>query len=228
MKKQIRPYYKFAFKKNILYLVLIFLLASFSIALVLLAPGIFTDNNNKIKTLKADVKDFRLKKVVLDSLLLGNSTNIEDDVAVMGRLIPEVEDYFSIIASLDELSAKTNFIITSYSIDIKNSNSNKLSLNINGVGDEQSFINFLKQYNFQGGRLITIENISLGKEEAGAFSLILNFYNERINTAGGKNLDYQNALQKVNEIKSKVTFSLQPTSEKIPDEDYAKESNPFQ
>lgn len=228
MKKQIRPYYKYIFKKNILYLLLILLLAFFSIGLGLIAPGIFAENNRKISKLEADVRDLRLRKTVIDSSLAGSLTSIEEDVQVMSRLIPEAEDYFSIISSLEELSAKTNFIITSYEVDIKNSGTNKLSLNVTGIGDEQNFIEFLQQYNFQGGRLITIENITLGKEEAGIFSLILNFYNQKTTTTDSNNLDYQGSLQKVNAIRSKVTFSLQPNQESVQNEDYVKESNPFE
>lgn len=227
MKRQIKPFVKYALRGNALYFLLIVLLTIFSVGFALIAPGIYADNNKKLASLQANVRDLKLKKAILDSSIGGNEQGIEEDVKVMNKLIPETEDYFSIISALEELSAKTNFIITSYQIDLKNSQGHKLSLNITGTGDEQSFINFLQQYNFQGERLITAEKISLGKDKTGSFSLLLNFYSQKTSDMTSNGLNYQLSLQKVNEIRSKVSFNLQSDNQADLNQDYPKKSNPF-
>ena len=206
---------------------MLLLLIIFTIGFVWLAPGIYSANDAKLAKLEADIKDLGLKKSILDASIGASLDEIDLDVTVMSKLIPEVEDYFSAIAALEELSAKTGFIITSYDIDLTNSEANKLSLNITGIGDQQSFINFLQQYNFEGGRLITTENISLGRDKSESFNLVLNFYNQKTGSVEGENLDYQHALQTVNKIKSKVTFNLQQTPEQPAVENYEKKSTLF-
>lgn len=210
-----------------LYLFLIALLVIFTIGSALVVPTIYIKNNQKLAQLQADIKDLRLKKTILDSSIAGNPENVEEGVKIMNKLIPEAEDYFSIIAALEELSTKTSFIITSYDVNVKNSGTNKLSLNVAGIGDQQSFINFLQQYNLQGQRLITIENISLGKDEIGGFNLALNFYTQKASQVPNTGLNYAAALKKIEEIKKKVIFTLSETQEGITVEDYSKKSNPF-
>lgn len=227
MKLQIKPFLKYAFRGNALYFLLIVLLTIFSIGFALIAPGIYANNNKKLDFLQKDVGDLKSKKAILDSSIGGNVQEIEEDVKVMNKLIPETEDYFLIIAALEELSAKTNFVITSYEINLSSSKDHKLSLNVSGTGDHQSFINFLQQYNFQGERLITIENISLGKDKTGSFGLLLNFYSQKTGEATNGGLNYQQALQKVSEIRSKVSFNLQSDNQADLDQDYPKKSNPF-
>ncbi len=227
MKRQIKPFFKYALRRNALYFLLILLLTIFSIGSALIAPGIFANNNNKLIALQADIKDLKLKKAILDSSIGGNAQGIEEDVKVMNKLIPEAEDYFSIISALEELSTKTNFIVTSYKINVGSSLTNKLSLTVTGSGDEQSFTSFLQQYNFQGERLITIDKIALGKERSGSFSLLLNFYSQKASEVPGAGLNYQQSLQKVALIRSKVSFNLQSDNQADLNQDYPKKSNPF-
>lgn len=227
MKRQIRTYFRYTLKENVLYILMLLLLIIFTIGFVWLAPGIYSANDAKLAQLDADIKDLGLKKSILDSSIGASLDEIDLDVTVMSKLIPEVEDYFSAIAALEELSAKTGFIITGYDVDLSKSGTNKLSLNITGLGDQQSFINFLQQYNFEGGRLITTENISLGRDKSESFNLVLNFYNQKAGSVEGENLDYQHALQTVNKIKSKVTFNLQQTPEQPAVENYEKKSTLF-
>ncbi len=227
MKRQIRPYLKHALRANALYFLLIVLLTIFSIGFALIAPGIYANNNSKSASLERDIKDLKLKQQILNSSIGANGQDVEDDVKVVNKLIPEAEDYFLIIAALEELSIKTNFIITSYEVNLSRSQNSKLSLTVTGTGDEQSFINFLQQYNFQGERLITIENISLGKQTTGSFNLILNFYSQKASDISNSGLNYQQALQKVNEIRSKVSFNLQSDNQADLNQDYEKKSNPF-
>lgn len=227
MKLQIKPYLKYALKDNVLYLFLIMFLTIFTAAFVIFAPTLFADNNKKLAQLQEDIKDLKLKKVILDSSVGENPLETEESVKIMSKLIPETEDYFSIIAALEELSSKTGFVVTSYEVDLQNSKDNKLSLNVTGVGDEQSFIDFLRQYNFQGERLITIEDISLGTSEIGSFGLILNFYAQKASSIKDSSLDYQAAIQTVKALRNKVNFNLQTYQEQPVEENYEKKTNPF-
>jgi hypothetical protein len=197
-----------------------------TVVFVLVAPALYAENTQKLAQLQVDVADLKSKKTILDSSLGNNPGVVDDDVKIMNKLIPEAEDYFSIIAALENLSAKTSFVVTSYDINVKESGENKLSLHVTGIGDQQSFIDFLRQYNLQGERLITIENISLGEDESGGFTLALNFYNKKASSISGANLDYNAALNEIEAIKNKVHFNLSDVQTNG-NADYQKKSNPF-
>ncbi len=197
-----------------------------TIIFVLWAPALYADNNQKLAQLQNDVNDLKSKRATLDSSIINNPGVVDEDVQVMNKLIPEAEDYFSIIAALEELSSKTGFIVTSYEVNVNQSGENKLSVSVTGIGDQQSFIEFLRQYNFQGERLITIENISLGEDQIGGFTLALNFYNKKASSIPNTNLDYNASLNQIETIKRKVYFNLTNTQSTV-NGDYQKKSNPF-
>jgi len=164
---------------------------------------------------------------------LSNGEELDSDIAFLNQLIPSAEDYFSIAYTLDTLSRKTNFIVTDYSVDLRQSNSNKLKLTINGVGDRASFLKFLKDYNYGGGRFITSGNIELLPQQAEEIKVDVTFYNKGVSVDKNNQviIDSQ-SIQAVNNLKNKVGFVIkseapQGTPEGTLDMNYLKKSNPF-
>ena len=120
-----------------------------------------------------------MNKVTLMNSAVPQSEKLDEDVKFLNTLIPDVEDYFSVIYALEQLSKKTNFVITSYSVNVKASTTDKLRINVTGVGDSESLIHFLKDYNFDGGRLITSDKVQLDPNFSGSIIINLTFYNKK-------------------------------------------------
>ena len=111
----------------------------------------------------------------------------ENDVDVYNtlllRLIPEVEDYFSIIASLERLSLYTGLDVSRYSIDLPDSGSDKFTLSIVGTVPQSILPLFLKNYQYGTGRLVTIENMTITNSSENNVQVVLNFYSREVTTS---------------------------------------------
>lgn len=182
------------------------------------------------KSLSVEVNELQTKYNLLNTVI-PSSDELDQDIRLLNGLIPEVEDYFSIIYALETLSNRTGFIVTSYIVDVKKSTKQQLQLSITGVGDSKSFLEFLKNYNFSGGRLITSDKIELNPQESSAIRINLTFYNKKVN------LDYSQKFQinpktieEITKLKNKVQFSFsnaRTVEQGEPDYSYTKKTNPF-
>ncbi|MFZ6034853.1 MAG: hypothetical protein ACOYUB_01735 [Patescibacteria group bacterium] len=182
------------------------------------------------KSLSVEVNELQTKYNLLNTVI-PSSDELDQDIRLLNGLIPEVEDYFSIIYALETLSNRTGFIVTSYIVDVKKSTKQQLQLSITGVGDSKSFLEFLKNYNFSGGRLITSDKIELNPQESSAIRINLTFYNKKVN------LDYSQKFQinpktieEITKLKNKVQFSfsnVRTVEQGEPDYSYTKKTNPF-
>lgn len=228
MFNKIKPFIRRLIKENIFYIignVFIFILIIITVRVGLTENSSY---NKKITALKTELSQLQ-NKVTLMQTIIPSSDKLDEDLNFLNTLIPNMEDYFSIIYALEKLSQKTNFIITEYSVNVRTSTVEKLKLSVNGIGDSQSFINFLKDYNFGGGRLITSDKIQLDPNFFGAIKIDLTFYAKSI--SAGKNLepapDYK-FFEELETLKSKVNFSFDNNSAtNSADLDYLKKNNPF-
>jgi hypothetical protein len=227
MKIKIRPYLKFLLIENLIYIVIAFIL----VIGFLFVPKFMLDQYNadreKVRLLDDELNQMRSKRNALIFLSSSKYQNLDDYYNLVTSLIPESENYFSIIYTLDSLSEITGFNIVSYTINVKKSTNNKLSLIVSGVGNQNDFLNFLTQYNIAGGRLITAEKIGLGKENITGISLTLNFYNKKSSLYQSKKEDYQKVLSKLDKIKNKITFNIKSGEEKVASSEYPIKANPF-
>ncbi len=179
---------------------------------------------NDVRMLKSNT-DYQL----LRKNILSEGYDLDKINPVLAQLLPETEDYFSIVASLERISLQSQFLITSYSIRVKNSSREFLSLQIKGEGDELRFLEFLKNYNFGGGRLITIDKINFSRK--GTFSdtqIDLNFYsgNGKVKRKIDKHLTFTSQDKEfVKKIMSKVTIELKKSE--ITDTQYETKPIPF-
>jgi len=228
LQNKIKPFIQRLIRENIFYMagnVFIFILIIIAVRIGL------TENSSydkKISALRTELIQLQ-NKVTLMNTIIPSSDRLDEDLNFLNTLIPNVEDYFSIIFALEKLSQKSNFIVISYGIKVGNSTSEKLKLEVTGTGDSQSFINFLKDYNFGGGRLITSDKIQLDPNFFGSIKIDLAFYTKRVSI--GKNLelipDYK-FFQELESLKSKVNFSFDSNlATSSADLDYPKKNNPF-
>lgn len=228
MKSHIRPYAEFLIKRNVSFIVMAIVLLLGSAGVILYMHQQVTEMDAKIKTTQAKIDELTAKRTTLRAVIGESTASLDEDLQVMSTIIPDAEDYFSIINALESLSQKTNFRIDSYSINLLASTSNKLSLTVIGTGDNEAFLTFLSKYQLDGGRLITAEHIGIDPSETGGIRLDLNFYNKKASSdiASGSAAAAP-SIAELNDIKSKVTFTLTGPSEERPIQDYETKQDPF-
>lgn len=227
MKSRLRPYTEFLVRQN-----LSFLIAALVLVLATAAIGLYLNHqvsgiNARIKSAKSEIEGLLAKRATLRTVVGESTENLDQDLRLMTTLIPDSEDYFSIINALETLSGQTGFRVVSYTINLLASTSNRLSLTVTGTGDSTAFLNFLNNYQINGGRLITAEHIGIEPSETGSLRLDLNFYNKKVSTdLSSASAAFVPSLAELNDIKSKVTFSLTgPTDQAV--QDYPTKPDPF-
>lgn len=228
MKNKIKPFIKRLIKENILYIIgniFIFLLIIVTIKIGLTE---IANYKTKIDLLKVENTEL-MNKVTFMNSIIPEPDKLDEDVKFLNKLIPNVEDYFSIIYALEKLSQKTNFIITNYTVNVGTSTSEQIRMSVTGVGNSQSFIDFLKDYNFSGGRLITSDKIQLDPNFAGSLIINLIFYSKKTEVSDKlETFPDTNIYKELETLKAKVNFNLDDNVSTIsPSLDYPKKTNPF-
>ena len=204
---KIKPFIRRLIRENIFYIVG----NAFIFILIIITVGIgLTENssyNKKISSLKTELNQLQ-NKVNLMNTTIPSPDRLDEDLNFLNTLIPNIEDYFSIIYALEKLSQKSNFVITGYTVNVEKSTAEKLKLSITGIGESQSFINFLKDYNFGGGRLITSDKIQLDPNFFGSIKIDLTFYAKSVLTGKNLALPDDKVFEELEALKSKVNFSF--------------------
>ncbi len=208
MRRKIRPYLQFLINQNLVYFLLFAGLVIIGVLIIPFFIGEIDRSSADIEKSKIDATTLQIKQRVLQSVVNENKNDIDQDLALVTGLIPDTEDYFSMIYSLEQLSQSSGFVINNYSVNLKKSDSNKLSITVTGEGDSESFLELLRTYNFAGGRLITAEKIGIDPLQHSGVSLDLNFYNKKATLDTNEKLDFQGSINELNEIRSKVKFSI--------------------
>lgn len=194
--------------------------------LVVFAINSYNEDKIKLELLQRDTNELRKKVSILKSNKIIAQDQLNEYNKILTQLVPDKEDFFSIIYAIETLSQKTGFSITDYVINLSESTSDKHTLSVEGTGDTNSFLNFLRDYHFSGGRLITNEKIEFVTGDIEKSKLSLNFYNKKIPTDIGKITEVTpNDIKLMKTIQSKVTVNLTTPSEEV--ESYPTKSNPF-
>ena len=233
MKLKIRPYLIALIKENIAFISGLILALILIIFLFIMTITKIINNDEKIKALKEEVENLKKKQALIETQI--DEKKLEQYVRILNTLLPQQEDYFSIIAALEKISQTTGFKISSYQIVLADTRKQMTKIMVTGQGNREDFLNFLKNYNFAGGRLVTTEEIAFSEIDQANSLIELNFYNQ-----GGIELssniilsdydlpDIATYLSKFERILEKTTFSLvnegQTTKES---ESYQKKTNPF-
>lgn len=208
----IKPYLLKLIKENILYIAANMLLIILIIAVIKISNDKLAEANIKRASLTNDVNELQTRYNLLNSVS-NSGDDIDIDIQLLNSLIPNAEDYFSIIYALEKISQKTGFVVTSYTVNVAKTTSDKLRLSISGKGDTTTFLNFLQNYNYEGDRLITSDKIELNAESSGNIKMNLTFYNKKVS------LDYNQPLainkktiDEVTALKNKINFTIKESS----------------
>lgn len=228
MKPKINYYLIKVAKENSPYLISLLILIIVVLTSISLFTNKFNSLNNKINQTTKEVNDLKKKAefVGYKEEIIKEGIDLNQVNKIFTKLIPNQEDFFSVIYALEEISKKTNFLIISYSVNLKATTSNKLAIAIEGKGDDQSFLNFLKDYRYVGGRLVTIDKIDYKTKGFAQLKLDINFYS-------GKGSTLQNIVpikltiadkKLIKEIFAKVKIDIKNDEETG---SYPKKTNPF-
>ncbi len=215
-------------RKNLVYILTFTILVVSLVISIIVFFSKFNINNDKISSLKSEINGLNKKKELINfkNEVIKGEVDLDKINSILTFLIPNEEDYFSIITALDRLSAQTNFIITSYDIILANSTPNQLSIQVEGQGDPNTFIEFLKNYNFSGGRVITLDQVNFSSGPFSGTKINLNFYSGK-GTAGQELSNFTDKEKKlISTVLDKVNIDLK-TEEEILPLNYPTKQNPF-
>ena len=189
--------------------------------------------NQQKDTIANEIKKLNEKKdlILFSENLKTKNLDIDKLNKIFFLLLPNSQDYFSIILALESISKKTNFVVTSYSLNPKESSSNRLSISITGFGDRNAFLNFVEDYNFISNRLITIDKLEFSESNLNPDKKIsLNFYIDNKNKKEGffYKLDKKD-LELINKILSKINLEedIESNNQDSISLEYEKKTNPF-
>ena len=93
---------------------------------------------NSIDTTKTEVDTLKEKVVSNQSSVHLSESEVDKYNSILDQLIPQREDYFSILYSLETLSTDTGFNITKYSLNLSQSQKDTITIGIEGNGNTDS------------------------------------------------------------------------------------------
>lgn len=213
MKIKNNYYIQRLFKENVIYILGTIVMAVLFVYLFFIFFRQYADNNQKISSEELKLEELKSRKKILEALISFDYNQVKDFNIILNKLIPNSEDYFSILYALEKLSRETGFIINSYNINLGASQPDFLSISINGDGDINSFLKLLDSYNFSSGRLITMNDFDFNNKGI-QYRLSLNFYSREVPKGFVKLAEIsQKDLDLMQDVRKKVEFILtSPTS----------------
>lgn len=207
MKKLLKPYLINLIKSNVVYLISL-------VILIILISLLSIYGINNIRSLNTKIADTTIENQKLEKRLnllntaIESPTELDDSIKFLNSLVPNAEDYFSIIYSLEKLSQKTGFIIVAYNVNMTTTKKGELKMSVSGVGDTVAFMNFLENYNFGGNRLITSDSISLSPDLPDAIKINLTFYTKKVSTSLTTDFNINKKIfEDLASLKKKINFT---------------------
>ena len=194
--------------------VIIYSLLPLLLIFCIVAANEYFSSQEKLAALKTEVDTLKAQSVTLTNNKQLVANNLDDYNLLLSHLIPDTEDFFSITLALERLSALSGFNILRYNIVLSSSTREKLSLTIEGDGNADSFLTFLENYQFAGGRLVTNEKLEFSTNSLGKIKLALNFYTKKNPTVTGTMAKLTpEDIKTLTTIKEKTSFLLTPSTD---------------
>lgn len=159
------------FKKNLIYFITLISLLGIIIYLIF---QVILRNSTLIGKIRSTSEQNIILKEKIDKLNMVSNYNLEKKIKSISRLIPNNDDMFTVISTIMRLSNKLNISIPNYEINGKQIKSKKFSVKVDILTND--ILNFLKNYHFSAGRLVTISSVKINTENE-KYSLELNLYN---------------------------------------------------
>lgn len=212
-------------------------LFSMVVFIIILFITLFSFNNlqstkEKNSQLSQEISTLKNRRdnILVNLKTLNENGDFKNYNQVLGMLVPESEDYFSIIYTLQQISQESGLAIEEYVVSIGRSTNEKTSISISYVDDQASFMKFLDLYQYSGGRLVTIPKINWKSDSSGKTKILLNFYSKKFIPLNEEVFRISKVEQnKVKDILSKIKINV-VNQEATPETDveYETKDNPFE
>lgn len=217
--------YYFRIKEHLTTLVAV-LITVIILILTLLSVFKYLKLRKNQEKLSAETADLKNKVDLLQKNQALLMADVDDFNQILATLIPDKEDYFTMIAALEKISLETGFITSGYAIDLSSSEQSRTQVVVEGEGNLDVFLNFLKNYHFLGGRLITIDKVDYSFGGPTKTKVNLAFYCKKTSSDSWSNLKVSpQDLALISSIKDKISFNLK--TEETGDLNYTTKTNPF-
>lgn len=232
LKKSMKVPYNFKRFANLFYgkisffisLVIVFTMAMFFIV----SLRVLLNLNQEYEDKKIEKDKTHERMLILEKSKDLIETNLEEANKLLSVLLPDTEDFFSIIGALEKISQLSGFTIKEYVVKLSVSNKEKFSISVGGTGDTNSFVNFLKDYQIGGGRLSTSEKIEFTSSELKSTKVQLNFYHKKAVVSNDIIPKLTDAdIDFYNKIKGKLSFDLIQANVGEEQFNYPVKTNPF-
>lgn len=204
----LNKYGKRLLQENIFYIVLCVVFSVLIVGYIPYSIYLLSQTNQKNDVIRTEIAQLQQKH---DQVVSFAPDEIDSLVSTLNTLVPSTEDYFSILHTLEVLSIKSGFIISSYKVAVGKTPSSAIKLSIIGEGSSDQVLAFLNEYRTSGGRLITIEKIEYSPI-APKVTLTLSFYAHNYKGSDVKDITQLNAttIQKINIIGTQTGTSSEP------------------
>ena len=160
---------------------------------------------NALQTKNQEIEDARTSVSLIQNNKTLVSQNIDEYNKILEKLIPDKESYFLVITALEQLAARTGIRVISYTIDLSSTTEEKLTLEVEIEGDLAGIENFMKEYRFTGGRLITNEKLSLSLEDMQNITFSLNFFHKEFQDGvEGSSVANKNDIKEIEDIAAQL------------------------
>ena len=185
------------------FVVVILLITTLTVAIVI-GLRLYGDYTT-LQLRSQEIEDARTSVRLIQNNKTLVSQNIDKYNEILEKVIPDKESYFLVITALEQLAARTGVRVASYSIDLTSTTEEKLTLEVEIEGDLASIENFMKEYQFAGGRLITNERLSLNLKDLQNTSFSLNFFHKEFQDGvEGSSIAGKNDIKEIDDIASKL------------------------
>lgn len=179
---------------------------------------------DKITALKKEISDLQQKNTIIYSF---DKQELDQLINTMNELLPGKEDFYSIFTTLEKISEKSGFVISSYIVDFNNKTNDKISLTIEGQGSPDELLKFFQDYKFGGGRLVTMDHVSFSPSTTET-SLILNFYAKDVKVNGTNALKVdKKTFDLIRSVNKNISQTVKENSQEQTNGDYIPKEDPF-
>ncbi|GIW63348.1 MAG: hypothetical protein KatS3mg091_150 [Patescibacteria group bacterium] len=182
------------------------------------------EKKQNIKNIQEEIDRYEKVKKRIESMNISTEA-VDEFYQQINMLIPNKYNMFETIAAIEKLARDSNFATVSYTVK-PDSATGKLVITIEGTSSPKSFLNFLKDYNFKSGKLITINEVNYNNEATNVkIDLTFYYYDPKTidNDITNIELPTKDDLTLLSEISSKIQIDLIESSDNF----YPIKGNPF-
>lgn len=181
MQKKIDPYTLSLLRQNTIVLIILLLSVILIVIVLPLRVMDLLQNREKSDTLKTELSLLRDRQRQIESV---SNVDIDSASRAINYLIPTQEDFMTVLTSIDELQSQSGVKITTTLDAINLEQTEAVKLNVTVEAPSALLVNFLSQYHYRSGRLITTDSISItGAKQT--MTLMLHFYVKKADFQSG-------------------------------------------